>query len=720
MQGGIYMKKRKGIIEKPIKKSYFTNKNKVKIKSKIFKTKVFQDLNIKGGLFKRLVVTFTLLSLATLSISASLIYLVTKQKVSADFEKSTTQILNQNMNYIAFIDNSFENLSKQVTTNKEVFALLNTNMDDTFVKYSNTTKLQSVLNSISSGGGANLVKSIYVLNENGLSVASDGTDVADPGKYTTFKTSEDYKNVMDGDGKAIWSKVHDNIFVASHEKILSYMRLIKDPDTMANAGILVINTDPSIFASSIKDAEIGSNGYMFIADKNGSIIAHKNPAVQGNNVDSTLWISVKTLAKGTFDYSQSGKAIHGVVNTYDKIGWKIIAVVPKNELSATANNIGIISIPIIIVCLILTIILSMLTTLKITNPINKIIGVAEQVSDGDFTVKTDSFAIHEINELSKNFNNMTERLKQMLSITAGLTKETTDSAGQILTLSSSINESSKEIVSAVEEITLGSSKQTEETISCAKISDKFNGEIINTISSLNMVSIATVNTIEIINSSSNTINSLSKTSENNSTAMSKVADTVATLNENTKNILTILNKINSISKQTDLLSLNASIEAARAGEAGKGFSVVANEIRKLAEQSKNASIEIESIVNEVNSSIGASLKISSDAKELFKEELLQVSNTIRSFDEIKTSISNIYDAMKATMNSIGVIDEDKNYLYDAINSIAGISEQNTAATEEVTATIQNQSESNSLMNSLAKGLNGKANELIDIINSFKF
>lgn len=721
------MKKLKEILRKLTKKAYFSENNKLKskvFKTKGLKTKIFHDFNIKGGLFKRLVITFTLLSLATLVISASLIYTVTKQKVSVDFEKSTIQILNQNLNYISFIDNSFENLSKQLMTNKDIFTLLNTNTNDDYYKYDIRTKLQSilnnVLNSVSIEGSSNMVKSIYLLNERGFSVSTDDTEIKNPEKYAAFKASEDYKNVVAADGKAVWSKVHNNIYGTSNEKTLSYMRLVKNPDTFEIDGIVLVNINPGIFTSSIKDAEIGSNGSMFIADKDGSIIAHKNLELQGSVVESTIWNSVKSLKKGAFDYTQSGENIHGVVNTYDKLGWKIIALVPKTELAATANNIGIISIPIIIVCLILTIILSMVTTLRITSPINEFIGVVEQVSKGDFTVRTDKFAIHEINELSKNFNNMTEKLKQMLSITAALTNETTDSAGQIFTLSSSINESSKATVSAVEEIMTGSSKQMEEAVNCAKISDKFNGEITNTISSLNKVSTATLNSIEVINNSSNTINSLSKTSENNSVAMSKVADTVGELNENTKNIITILNKINNISKQTNLLSLNASIEAARAGEAGKGFTVVASEIRKLAEQSQDASFEIENILKEVNNSIGASLKISSDAKELFREELLQVNNTIKSFDEIKASILNISDTMKDTMNSIKVIDKDKNYLYDAINSIAAISEENTAATEEVTATIQNQSESNSFMNSLANNLNDKANELIELINKFKF
>lgn len=498
------------------------------------------------------------------------------------------------------------------------------------------------------------------------------------------------------------------------------MRVLKDKYNIKNTGILIINAEPEIFASSLSKVQIGQNGYMFISDKVGNTIAHKDTTFAGKKVDSSIWDSVQKKDNGAFNFKQSRTNMRGVVSTYDSKLWKIIAVVPMKELASTANSIGILSIPIIFGCLILTMLFSLFITMKITNPINDIIDVAQSVSNGDFTVKTDSYSIYELNELSHKFNNMTEKLKQMFSITAVLTKETTESAAQILNLSSSINESSSEVVLAVEEITLGSSKQTEETIDCARISDKFNSEITRAISALKNVNSATGNSMGVINTSSNIINNLSKTSQNNSAAMDNVADTISTLDENTRAILTILNKINNITKQTNLLALNASIEAARAGEAGKGFSVVASEIRKLAEQSQSASLEIENIISKVNTSINDSLRISSNAKELFKEESVQVNSTILSFEDIKASISKISEAMEHSMESIKVIDEDKNYLYDSINSIAAISEENTAATEEVTATIQNQSQSNNLMKSLAQGLNDKANGLIELIEKFKF
>ncbi|MBU3177579.1 methyl-accepting chemotaxis protein [Clostridium estertheticum] len=715
-----FLKKPKSIKSENHTKNHFKNINK----NGLINNKLIKTFKIKGGLFKRLVLTFTILSLITLSISALLTYQVTKQKVSKDFENSTMQILNQNKNYIDVVDASLEELSMQVLSNKDISNSFNTITGDQYTKWQLVQKVQDSLNNLTSN--SKFIKSMYILRNNGLSVSSGGNvDVSNSDtnavKYSAFKTSEDYTNIIKSDGKSQWTNVQVDTFNTSPDnKNISLMRRLISTSSSESAPILKINVDPQVFSSSIKNAKIGKNGYMFIVDQKGQIIAHKDPTFLGKKVDSTIWSKIKSLKEGSFEYKQAGKNMYGVESSYDTRGWKIIAVVPKAELASTANSVGALSIPIIILCLIFTAILSVFTTRKITEPIYDIIKVAEKVSNGDFTVKTNKYAIHEIDELSLNFNNMIKKLKEMLSLTAGLTKETTDSAAKILNLSNTITDSSKEVVIAVEEITSGSSKQTEETIGCSKISDDFNNEITSSIFSLGNVTNATKASIDIINEGTNIINNLSKTSENNSNAMTKVASTVETLNDNTKSILTILNKINDITKQTNLLALNASIEAARAGDAGKGFSVVANEIRKLADKSQNASSEIGTIVDQVNQSIGASLEISENAKKLFKEELVQVSSTITSFGKIKESISNISSAMEVSMNSINVIDESKNLLNDSINSIASISEANTAATEEVTATIQTQAESNNLMNSLAEGLNDKANELIKLINKFRF
>jgi methyl-accepting chemotaxis protein len=181
-----------------------------------------------------------------------------------------------------------------------------------------------------------------------------------------------------------------------------------------------------------------------------------------------------------------------------------------------------------------------------------------------------------------------------------------------------------------------------------------------------------------------------------------------------------LENVNKITKQTNLLALNASIEAARAGQNGKGFLVVADEIRKLAEESRKSSLEINSILENINGSLNNSIKLSNNANEAFAKESEKVDHTISSFVKIQQAIKEIADEIKNTTAMIDVIDKDKEILSGHINNISAISQDNTASTEEVASTIVDQFSSYDIVYKLSEKLNAKSNALKDSLNKFKF
>jgi len=148
--------------------------------------------------------------------------------------------------------------------------------------------------------------------------------------------------------------------------------------------------------------------------------------------------------------------------------------------------------------------------------------------------------------------------------------------------------------------------------------------------------------------------------------------------------------------------------------------VVANEIRKLAEQSQEAAQDIKTIISDVNNSIKESLDISEGAKETFSKELDEVAKTIKTFVTLKNSIEMVSSSVEKAIRSIEVMAEDKNQLVEAIGSIAAVSQQNTAVTQEVNAVIQDEAEENKKINELSENLNLKAQELQEVISTFKF
>lgn len=703
------------------------SERKIKAKTKIKAKKVSKKPNtgilrqflLKNSLLRKLVSTTTAIVLFSVVLLGLVTFFIMKSKVTEDFKQSTSQILNQNKNYIDLVNSNVEDVSMQVLANSNYTSLFVTPVKDGYDEFIRKKEISKYLQALNSSNSQHIIKNIYMLNDNGLSGSSNSSNISDE-QLEKIRGEEWYQKALDLDGRELWTKPYIDTLNSNNEMIISEVRVIKDVTSGEKCGVLRIDIDLDAFSSTLKNTQIGKNGYMFIVNKDGDIITSKNTEQIGKKAEETYLSIIKNDKEGTFAYKDQNENMFGVYSTSDKTEWKFMAVVPSNELYSTATSMGLFILIIMAICIILSCIISFFTTLQITKPINDMIELTKALSRGSFLVKSEKYNIFEINELSTYFNNMVINLKDMLLTTADITEDTNNSAKKLLSICEDLNMSSESISGAAGEIALGSTNQTEETIKCVEISEKFNSEINNAVSSLNAVNKATNESIEIINENSEAINTLSETSNNNSKAMGMVKNTINDLSDNTKDILGILEKINDITEQTNLLALNASIEAARAGEAGRGFSVVANEIRKLAEESKVSSLKIKSIIDKVDNSIKRSIDISASAQMLFNKELEQVNITVKSFNIIKESTENILISMGNTMESIKIIDRDKEVLNEYVNNISNISQKNTASTEEVTASLESQVSVSSEMYALAENLSEESNKLKNLIDKFEF
>lgn len=681
---------------------------------------IFNQFRLKNGLLKRIISTSTALIVFSLLLSGTITYLITKNKVTTDFKNSTKQLLSSNKNYVHIINQSTDNFSMGLVQNQNLLKLISNKIDDDYDRNQNKTTIEETIKYSSGNSNLSLINGTYLFNDWGYSVSSVGGVSITDDVLKQVEGEDWYKQAVKNDGAAMWLPPHIDNLSPVKETVISNIRLIKNNTNYQPIGVLQVNINTDLINSVFKNTSIGKDGYFIIVDNNGYIISHKNTSLLGTQLKDSFLGTIKGKSEGDFEYKSGKTNMYGVFTTDEDTGWKYIAVLPKAELSATADNIGLFTVLVTIVCILISLVISFYTTSQITNPISNIIDVTKELSKGNFFVASKKHKIYELNELSTNFNNMINNLKNALSATSNLALETKESANALLAITQEINASNSEILLAADEIAAGSSQQSETAMVCVDISGEFNNELDKTIIQLDNVHTATINSSSLLNKSSLVIKELENTSNENSQAMSKVTETIANLSSNTKSIIAILGKINGITEQTNLLALNASIEAARAGEAGRGFSVVANEIRKLAEESQKSSLEIKNIIESVNKAIHSSLNISNSAQTAFKHELEQVNSTIDSFADIKASIEGIIASMDAAMTSINLIGSGKDILAKYIGNISEISQKNSASTEEVSATIQNQSTSNSEMHNLAESLNIKAEKLNKLIEEFKF
>lgn len=693
-----------------------TKKFKIRPSTFTFKDLV-ADLKIKNGLLKKLVFSFSSLIVVSLLLCGIITFLISKWKVTNDFKSSTLQILNQTKNYVELINSNVNNSSMLLLQNKDFTSKLTQTDVDDFTAY--TLKKDIASTYLTPLTLTTLIKSAAILNDNGLSASTSSSGVNDD-SLQADKSSSWYKKAISLSGQASWTQPRKVSYLgndAQNGLTVSLVRLLKDPSTFKTAGVLCLDVDTDALNSKLAGIKIGKDGYVFIVNSDGYIISNKDQKLIGTKIKDSYFTKIKNSSTGDFTY----KNMYGVYSTSTDTGWKIIGLVPKSELSATANTIGIFTLLITILCIIVSFFISIATTYQISTPIKDMISVTTDLSNGNFHVDcTKKYNIQELNNLSKNFNKMITNLKDLLLRTSTLSSETNKSSAYIRDISNNLRESSSGIAAAVEEIASGSSLQTEDTLKCLEISDSLNNEISKSVNLLTSVNVATDTSMQLLSKSNSTITNLNDASNVNSKAMEQVVNKMNDLASNTKNITVILSKINEISEQTNLLALNASIEAARAGKAGLGFAVVADEIRKLAAQSQNASNEIDVILSKINTSINSSLDLSTKAQGTFLNEVTQVKETISTFSEIEKSISQIGSSMKASIESMNLIDKQKTTLNKNISSIASVSEENTSTTQEVSASVVEQTSVNEEIFKLSQKLSTQSEELKNLIDTFKF
>lgn len=493
--------------------------------------------------------------------------------------------------------------------------------------------------------------------------------------------------------------------------------------------------DASYLNDIISTIKIGDHGYAFIIGPTGIILSHPDTSMVINQINvldnlddqsatSEFGKAFQNLGFGNsgilnyeFDNNERITAIAPIPNT----NWTMAISTDKTQMLSGLTSLQSRLFYMALFFLVIGTVISFLFAKSIKTPLSLLKRHAEEISNLNLSNSIDEKLMHrkdEIGLLAKSFQEILTALNIITTQINIAANRVSDYSSQLDISIYNTTISSTEISKTVEEIAQGASVQASETENGVLMLNNL-GEIIGQY----------VDVIKLLEHEASTVESLKTEGislvETLVDKNLKVKDAsldifnhVIETNQYTEEIQKASDMIKSIANQTNLLALNAAIEAARAGEFGRGFSVVADEIRKLAEQSTTFADEIAFTISSLKIKTSQSLISMEEVTTALGQQTISVDSTQKKFYGIADSIENVHGFVTQIMTLMEKVNHSNNLLLMTFEQFSAISEENAASTEETSASIEEQTATIEELSESSKVLSGLSKDLKDLVAIF--
>lgn len=394
----------------------------------------------------------------------------------------------------------------------------------------------------------------------------------------------------------------------------------------------------------------------------------------------------------------------------------------SSDVSAALLKITLVMVIVGVLSIIVLIVLGIIASKKSEKAMNSVSGVITTLASGDLTQTVPEELIlrnDEVGTMAESAKNLGDKLRDIIGLSVGLAGDVTRSGDELASSAEQASMASNQVTDAVDEISKGAVSQAESVQDSATNVGEIGSDIDTVRDNVTTLNNNTSDMQEACDNSMKALNQLLEQNENVIRSMKEIDEQIRNTNSAVQNIAEASKLITDIASQTNLLALNASIEAARAGESGKGFAVVATEIGALADQSRQAAVDINDTIKELTVESEKSVNTIVQLNEELDEQSKHLDSTKHDMERMQEGVSSVYANAGEISTRVENLDSSKGNLADIIEDLSAISQENAASTEQTNASMEELNATFEIINKSADDLRNLASQLNDAISFFK-